>query len=128
MCVRLGSQGPSVQALGEARRVAPTVRIEAPAPPRVAPTLSGAGVAMANAPPHAVPRPGGRSAAVRPLRSSPHRRLTGIGDVFRPLALEDLLSPLDLVAVVRMDGNQDVTFPDLPFIPLSLVLGNSKAN
>ena len=62
----------------------------------------GADVTMENAAPHAVPRPGGTS-AVDVLRSRRHRRLTGIGNVFRPFALEDLLSPVDLVAVVRMD-------------------------
>ena len=56
-----------------------------------------------NAPPHAVPRPGGTPAAVPPLRSRRHRGLTGIGDIFRPFALEDLLGPVDLVAVVGMD-------------------------
>src|SRR6478752_7577461 len=57
-----------------------------------------------------------------------HARIARHGDVVSTIALEDLLRALFGVAVVGVDGNQDIAITDLAFVGLGLVLRDAKAD
>src|SRR5580765_736689 len=56
------------------------------------------------------------------------RGLARVGDVLRTLALEDLLSLIDFLAVLRMNGEQDIALEDLALVLLGLVFRNPQAD
>ena len=70
----------------------------------------------------------GRRRITRLFFGLAHAGLAGGGDVLGVGFLEDFLGGFHFVGIVRMDGDQDVAFPYLPFIAFGLVFGNAQAD